>query len=86
MTAILSLKTIDEGNTPKNGRPKTLLVSSAAGATGSIVVQLAKHQGYRVVGVVGTQDKVTFVKSLGASECICYNDAKNSKTGQIDSK
>lgn len=54
LTAILSLKTIDEQNFPKNGQQKTLVVSSAAGSTGSLVVQLAIRQGFRVICIVGS--------------------------------
>jgi len=42
------------------GRPKsgeTLVVSGAAGATGSLVVQIGKILGCRVVGTAGTDDK-----------------------------
>jgi NADPH-dependent curcumin reductase CurA len=43
------------------GRPRageTVLVSAAAGAVGSIVGQLARRLGCRVVGLTGTDDKV----------------------------
>ena len=46
------------------GRPKsgeTILVSTAAGAVGSIVGQIAKIQGCRVIGTVGSEDKVRHV-------------------------
>ena len=42
------------------GRPvegETVLVSGAAGATGSIVGQIAKIKGCRVVGIAGTDEK-----------------------------
>ncbi|KAJ2727153.1 hypothetical protein GGI07_000037 [Coemansia sp. Benny D115] len=45
---------------------ETILVTSAAGAVGQAVVQLAKARGLRVVGVAGSDEKVAFVKSLGA--------------------
>lgn len=38
LTALLSMKTIDECNLPSEGKPKTMIVSSAAGSTGSFVV------------------------------------------------
>jgi NADPH-dependent curcumin reductase len=40
---------------PKKG--ETLVVSAAAGATGSIVGQIAKIRGCRVVGIAGTDEK-----------------------------
>ncbi|TXT12923.1 hypothetical protein VHUM_01324 [Vanrija humicola] len=54
----------------------TIIVSGAAGAVGSIVVQLAKNVvGARVVGIAGGKDKVEWVKSLGADDCIDYKEA-----------
>lgn len=38
LTAVLSLKTIDEQNIPREGKKKTLVVSSAAGSTGSYII------------------------------------------------
>ncbi|KAF3763597.1 NAD(P)-binding protein [Cryphonectria parasitica EP155] len=53
----------------KIGQPKkgeTIFVSSAAGAVGSIVGQIAKHEGLRVIGSVGSDEKAEFVlKELG---------------------
>ena len=40
---------------------ETVVVSAAAGATGSIVGQVAKILGCRVVGIVGSEEKVRFV-------------------------
>lgn len=58
------------------GKPKkgeTVVVSTAAGSVGSVVVQLAKNQGCRVVGLAGGAEKCKFVKEkLGADECIDY--------------
>ncbi|WP_338503440.1 NADP-dependent oxidoreductase [Sphingomonas kaistensis] len=49
-----------------------VFVSAAAGAVGSAVVQIAKAKGMTVIGSAGGADKVEFVKSLGADECIDY--------------
>lgn len=49
-----------------------VFVSAAAGAVGSAVVQIAKAKGMTVIGSAGGGDKVAFVKSLGADECIDY--------------
>lgn len=51
-----------------------IVISGAAGAVGSIAVQIAKHiLGCRkVIGVAGSDDKCTFVESLGADICLNY--------------
>jgi NADPH-dependent curcumin reductase len=54
ITAYLAL--IDLGR-PKAG--ETVLVSTAAGAVGSIVGQIARRQGCQVVGLTGADDKVS---------------------------
>lgn len=53
----------------------TVLVSGAAGAVGSAVVQIAKIKGCTVIGSAGGAEKVAFVKSLGADACIDYQKA-----------
>lgn len=58
------------------GKPKpgeTVVVSAAAGAVGSIVGQIAKIKGCRVVGLAGTDDKCRWVvDDLGFDACINY--------------
>lgn len=51
-----------------------VIVSGAAGATGSMVVQIAKKivGCKRVIGIAGGQKKCDWVKKLGADECIDY--------------
>ncbi len=52
---------------------EVLVVSAAAGAVGSTVVQIGKAMGMRVVGIAGGAEKCTFVKdTLGADACIDY--------------
>ena len=56
---------------PKAG--ETVVVSSAAGAVGGAVGQLAKARGCRVVGIAGGPDKCrSVVEDLGFDECIDY--------------
>jgi hypothetical protein len=56
---------------PKAG--ETVVVSAASGAVGSVVGQLAKARGCRVVGVAGGADKCQYVvKELGFDACIDY--------------
>jgi NADPH-dependent curcumin reductase len=58
------------------GQPKageTVLVSGAAGSTGSFVVQIAKLQGCRVVGIAGGAEKCRWLeRELGADATIDY--------------
>ena len=58
------------------GRPEqgeTVVVSGAAGATGSVVGQIAKIKGCRVVGIAGGAEKCrTVVEELGFDACLDY--------------
>ena len=49
-----------------------VFVSAAAGAVGSVVVQVAKAKGMTVIGSAGGPDKCAFVGSLGADQVIDY--------------
>ncbi|MDP3225487.1 MAG: NADP-dependent oxidoreductase, partial [Rubrivivax sp.] len=52
---------------------ETIVVSAASGAVGSVVGQLAKAKGCRVVGLAGGADKCGYVvKELGFDACIDY--------------
>lgn len=61
------------------GRPQageTVLVSAAAGAVGSVVGQLARRHGCRVVGIAGGAEKCAFVQSeYGFDACVDYKAA-----------
>jgi NADPH-dependent curcumin reductase CurA len=63
----------------KLGRPKdgeTVLVSTSAGAVGSVVGQLAKHWGCRTLGITGSDDKVKqCIDSFGYDAAINYKTA-----------
>jgi NADPH-dependent curcumin reductase CurA len=51
----------------------TVVVSAASGAVGSVVGQLAKFAGCRVVGIAGGADKCRYVvDSLGFDACVDY--------------
>ena len=68
MTAYFGLLDLCE---PKPG--ETLVVSGAAGAVGSLVGQIGKIKGCRVVGVAGADDKVdTLVSELGFDAAFNY--------------
>lgn len=66
------------------GKPKageTLVVAAASGAVGSVVGQIAKIKGLRVVGIAGGAEKCGYVRDeLGFDECIDY------KTGDLAEK
>lgn len=59
------------------GKPKageTVLVAAAAGAVGSVVGQIAKIKGCRVVGIAGGKKKCDFVVSeLGFDVCVDHH-------------
>jgi NADPH-dependent curcumin reductase CurA len=56
---------------PKPG--ETVVVSAASGAVGSVVGQLAKRAGCRVVGIAGGADKCHYVvDELGFDACVDY--------------
>ena len=44
---------------PKSG--ETIFISAASGAVGQLVGQLAKHEGLKVIGSVGSDDKLDYI-------------------------
>ncbi len=50
----------------------TVLVHAAAGATGSILCQWAKHLGATVIGTVGTDAKAEVARANGCDHAIVY--------------
>lgn len=68
MTAYFGLLNV---GAPKEG--DVVVVSGGAGAVGSIVGQIAKIKGCKVVGIAGGQDKCEYMKEeLGFDEVIDY--------------
>lgn len=58
---------------PKPG--ETVVVSAAAGATGSVAAQIAKIAGARVIGTAGSDEKVRWLKEeLGLDVALNYKD------------
>jgi NADPH-dependent curcumin reductase CurA len=51
---------------------QTMYVSAAAGAVGSLVGQLARARGARVIGSAGTREKVGWIRTLGFAEVFDY--------------
>jgi NADPH-dependent curcumin reductase CurA len=75
LTAYLGLMKIGK---PQKG--ETLFVSGAAGAVGSLVGQIGRNMGLRVVGIAGSDDKVTLLKnSFGFDEGINYKSTRSMK-------
>ncbi|MGI9236034.1 MAG: NADP-dependent oxidoreductase [Woeseiaceae bacterium] len=63
------------------GEPKagdTVLVSAASGAVGSLVGQIAKIKGCRVVGIAGAPQKCTWVTDVAG-----FDDVVSYKTGDL---
>ncbi len=55
---------------PKAG--ETVFVSGAAGAVGSLVCQIAKLKGCKVVASCGSDEKAAWLKSVGVDEVVNY--------------
>ena len=71
MTAYMGLMDIGQ---PKEG--ETLVVAAASGAVGSVVGQVARIKGLKVVGVAGGADKCRYVvDELGFDACIDHKRA-----------
>lgn len=59
---------------PKAG--ETVFVSAAAGTVGSLVAQIAKLKGCRVIGSAGSEDKIRWLREVaGADAVINYRTA-----------
>jgi NADPH:quinone reductase len=70
LTAYFGLLDIGQPN-----KDETVVVSGAAGAVGSVVGQIAKIKGARVVGIAGSDEKVQYLKkTLGFDEAINYKE------------
>ncbi|QVY66437.1 NADP-dependent oxidoreductase [Polaribacter sp. Q13] len=73
LTAYLGLHQIGK---PVAG--ETIVVSGAAGAVGSVVGQIAKILGLRVIGIAGTDEKIAMLKTkFGFDAGINYNTSKD---------
>jgi len=76
MTGLTAYSGLLEIGRPKEG--ETIFVSAAAGAVGSIVSQIAKIKGCRVVGSAGSDEKVAWLKEVaGADEAFNYKTTDN---------
>ena len=76
MTGLTAYLGLNEIGKPKAG--ETIVVSGAAGAVGSVVGQIAKILGLRVIGIAGTDEKIDMLKSkFGFDAGINYNTSKD---------
>ncbi|KAF8660915.1 hypothetical protein AX16_001543 [Volvariella volvacea WC 439] len=57
---------------PKKG--ETAFISSGASGVGSLVIQLAKQDGLKVIASAGSEEKLKFMKDLGADVVFNYKD------------
>ena len=70
LTAYVGLMDIGE---PKES--ETVVLAASTGAVGSVVGQLAKSKGCRVVGIAGAKEKCEYaVKELGYDACVSHYD------------
>ncbi|PCH38849.1 NAD(P)-binding protein, partial [Wolfiporia cocos MD-104 SS10] len=51
---------------------ETVFVASGAGPVGATVNQMAKAEGLKVIASAGSDEKVAFIKSLGADVAFNY--------------
>ncbi|MGJ8562528.1 MAG: NADP-dependent oxidoreductase [Alphaproteobacteria bacterium] len=72
MTGLTAYTSFYDQGQPKKG--ETVVVSGAAGGVGHMVVQMAKIEGCRVIGIAGGAEKCAVVKRLGADEVIDYKN------------
>lgn len=70
MTGLTAYFGLLEVGQPKAG--ETLVVSAAAGAVGSVVCQLGKLKGLRVIGIAGQDEKLSWLRELGVDAGINY--------------
>lgn len=52
---------------------QTILIHAAAGATGQLVVQMAKLRGARVIATASSEEKLKIARAAGADEAVLYD-------------
>lgn len=72
LTAALSVnELVNNGITPESGE---ILVTGATGGVGSIAVSILAKAGFDVVAISGKENKIDFLKSIGAKDVILRKD------------
>jgi NADPH-dependent curcumin reductase CurA len=66
-TAFIAIKELGKAQ-----KKQVVVISTAAGAVGSVALQVAKNIGCKVVGITGSEEKVKWLKELGADGVINY--------------
>ena len=80
LTAYIGLTDIGK---PQPGQ--TVFVSGAAGAVGSVVCQIAKAKGCRVVGSAGSQEKVDWLQDeVGVDVALNYKAVENLRSALLE--
>lgn len=75
MPGLTAYSSLYEIGKPKKG--ETIFVSAASGAVGQLVGQLAKHEGLKVIGSVGSDEKLEYItKELGFDGGFNYKTEK----------
>ncbi|KAE8377823.1 hypothetical protein BDV26DRAFT_262780 [Aspergillus bertholletiae] len=75
MPGLTAYSSLYEIGKPKKG--ETIFVSAASGAVGQLVGQLAKHEGLKVIGSVGSDDKLEYItKELNFDGGFNYKNEK----------
>ena len=73
LTAYLGYHDILQAKQRQQKSQQTIVVTGAAGAVGSVVVQMAVADGLKVIALAGSEDKVRWLKEdLGADTVINY--------------
>jgi propanol-preferring alcohol dehydrogenase len=72
LTAFSAVRKLVAHNVPPG---RTIAIIGAAGGLGHYAVQIARAFGYRVVGVDVGEDRLEFVRSLGADDVVSADDA-----------
>jgi NADPH-dependent curcumin reductase CurA len=67
LTAYVSVRLLGKAQ-----KKQVVVISTAAGAVGSVAVQVAKAQGCKVIGITGSDEKVQWLKELGIYGVINY--------------
>jgi NADPH2:quinone reductase len=61
-------------------KQNTVLIHSAAGGVGTILTQILRHNGNKIIGTVGLEDKIEFAEQNGCFKALTYNNPNFFKT------
>lgn len=75
MPGLTAYSSLYEIGKPKKG--ETIFISAASGAVGQLVGQIAKHEGLKVIGSVGSDEKLKYItEELGFDSGFNYKNEK----------